>query len=206
MKMTGRVWVGVLLIVIGFLFVMDEYSSFHISKVMFSLWPVLLVAGGVALIMRGRRRQDELARQTAPLADIGLGQRVEETATPGVRLWNIFGDIRSRVTSHVFTGGSISTVLGRAVIDLTAASLAPGEHTLKMDSVIGSLHVRIPKGMAYAITADGVVGSIRAEEGSRNGFFPSIHCAVAGYREATHRIHLDLSTVIGEVRVSVIGE
>jgi predicted membrane protein len=206
MRLNSRTWLGLGLIVIGFLFILDEQSSLRISEVLVSLWPLLLVGAGVYMLLRSRRTEDETAMETSPLADIGFGRRIEETTAPTIRLGNVFGEVRSRVGSRVFAGGSVSTIFGMAVVDLTAASLAPGEHTLKMDSVLGSVVVRLPRGMMCSVMADGVIGTVRAGGKHRNGFFPSVHSTPDGYREAPHRIHLDLSTVLGEVRVDVEGE
>jgi predicted membrane protein len=60
--------------------------------------------------------------------------------------------------------------------------------------------------MAFAVTADGVAGTVRMGTTVRNGFFPSVHLVTDGYREAAERIQLDLSTVFGEVRVITEGE
>lgn len=206
MRLTGRVWWGVVLIVLGILFIVDEHSKFHISAVLLSLWPVALVGAGVYLILHARRPVDESTLVTAPLADIGIGRRVVDTASPSLRVGNIFGDVRSRVEARNFTGGSLSTVMGIVSADLTRAALAPGEHSLKMDSVMGSVIVRLPRGMMYSVTADGVAGTVRAGAKVRNGFFPSVHHVVDGYRDAACRIHLDLSTVFGEVRVETDAE
>lgn len=206
MRLTGRVWWGVVLIVLGILFILDEHSKVRISEVLLSLWPLLLVGAGLYLIVHARRPVDESALVTAPLADIGIGRRVVETTSASVRVGNIFGDVRSRVEAHDFTGGSLSTLMGIVTADLTKAALAPGEHALKIDSVMGSVVVRLPRGMAYAVTADGVVGTVRAGRTVRNGFFPSVHLVSDGYREAAGRIHLDISTVFGEVRVEMEAE
>lgn len=206
MRFSSRVWLGIVLIVIGVLFILDDHSAFHISEVLVSLWPLALVVAGVSMLLRSRRREDEASLQTSPLADIGLGRRIEETTAPSLRLGNVFGEVRSKITSRLFAGGTVSTIFGQAIVDLTAASLAPGEHTLKMDSVLGSVIVRIPRDMACSVMADGVLGTVRAGGKHRNGFFPSIHVMPDGYREAPHRLHLDLSTVLGEVRVDVEGE
>ncbi|MBK7256863.1 MAG: hypothetical protein IPI01_03405 [Ignavibacteriae bacterium] len=206
MRLTGRVWWGVLLIVLGILFILDEHSKFHISAVLLSLWPVAIVGAGVYLIMHARRPVDESALETAPLADIGIGRRVVETASSSIRVANVFGEVRSRVEARNFTGGSLSTVMGIATADLTRAALAPGEHSLKVDTVMGSVIVRLPRGMAYTVTADGVMGTVRAGTAVRNGFFPSVHYVSEGYRDAASRIHLDLSTVFGEVRVETDAE
>ena len=204
--MTGRMWWGVLLIVLGILFILDDHSKLHISEVLLSLWPVLIIGVGVYLILHARRPVDESALITAPLADIGIGRRVVETTASSVRVGNIFGEVRSRVEARNFTGGSLSTLMGIVTVDLTQAMLATGEHTLKVDSVMGSVVVRLPRGMAHTVTADGVIGTVRAGQVVRNGFFPSVHLATEGYHEAPGRLHLDLSTVFGEVRVEREGE
>lgn len=201
MRVTGRMWWGVLLIVLGILFILDDHSKLHISEVLLSLWPVVIIGVGVFLILHARRPVDESTLITAPLADIGFGRRMVETAASSVRVGNIFGEVRSRVEARNFTGGSLSTVMGSVTVDLTKAALATGEHVLKVDSVMGSVIVRMPRGMAYAVTADGVAGTVRVVDVVRNGFFPSVHRVSDGYREAPERLNLDLSTVFGEVRV-----
>jgi predicted membrane protein len=206
MRMTGRVWWGIMLIILGVLFILDEHSTFHISDVIVSLWPLVIVGVGVRLLFRSRERREETEMVNAPLADIGIGQRVEEVTDAQMRLTNLFGNVRSQVESRVFRGGSLSTVLGNATVDLTRADLAVGEHSLKVDTVAGSVLVRVPRGMAYSVTADGVVGTVKAGTAVRNGFFPSVNFASDGYRDAPQRIHMDLSTVFGEVRVAADGE
>jgi predicted membrane protein len=206
MRMTGRVWWGILLIVMGVLFILDEHSTFHISEVILSLWPLLIVGAGVRLLFRSRGRREETEMLNAPLADIGLGQRVEEVREAQMHMTNLFGNLRSQVESHVFRGGSLSTVFGNATVDLTHAELAEGEHSLKVDTVAGSVLVRVPRGMAFSVTADGVAGTVKAGTAVRNGFFPSVQFASDGYRDAPQRIHLALSTVFGEVRVATDGE
>jgi predicted membrane protein len=206
MRMTGRVWWGVLLIVLGILFILDEHTKIHVSELLVSLWPLALVGVGTYLLVRARRPVDESAMVTAPLADVGIGRRVVETTSSSIRVANIFGDVRSRVHARDFTGGTLSTVMGIVTADLTRAALAPGEQSLKVDSVMGSVIVRLPRGMAYSVTADGVVGTVRMAAAIRNGVFPSVHHVSEGYREAACRIHLDLSTVFGEVRVEMDAE
>ena len=206
MRMTGRIWWGILLIVLGVLFILDEHSTFHISDVIFSLWPLVIVGLGVRLLYRSRVRTEDSEMITAPLADIGLGQRVEEVTETQMHMTNLFGNVRSQVASRVFRGGSLSTVFGNATVDLTHAGLAAGEHSLKVDTVAGAVFVRIPRGMAYSVRADGVVGTVKVGTVARNGFFPSMQYASDGYREASQRIHLDLSTVFGEVRVATDAE
>jgi predicted membrane protein len=204
--MTGRVWWGIILIVLGVLFILDEHSTFHISEVIMSLWPLLIIGAGVRLLYRSRHKGEDTDMLNAPLADIGIGQRVEEVTGEQMRLTNLFGNVRTDVESSVFSGGSLSTVFGNATVDLTRAGLAVGEHLLKVDTVAGSIRVRIPRGMEYSVTADGVMGTVKAGTAARNGFFPSVHYASAGFDKASQRIHLDLSMVFGEVHVAADGE
>jgi predicted membrane protein len=206
MRMTGRVWWGIMLILLGVLFILDEHSTFHISEVIMSLWPLLIIGAGVRLLYRSRHTREDTEMLNAPLADIGIGQRVEEVRASEVRLTNLFGNVRTDVESAVFCGGSLSTVFGNATVDLTRAGIALGEHSLKVDTVAGSIRIRIPRGMAYSVTADGVIGTVKAGAGVRNGFFPSVQYATPGYHEASQRLQLDLSMVFGEVHVGADGE
>lgn len=206
MGLTSRTWWGIVLIIVGFLFIMEEQAGWQVSDMFLHLWPLLLVAVGIRLVLRQREKNADAAPADPPLADIGIGQREEEVGDTRAKTATLLGNAGARIVSRTFQGGSVSTVIGNARADLSAAALAPGEHMLKVDTITGSVLITVPPGMAVNITADAVIGSVHVFGRKRSGFFPSVSHASDGYRDTPHRLRLDLSTVFGDVHVTRNGE
>ena len=53
-----ELWGGIVLVVIGALFLLDNFEVLHLYQVM-KLWPVLLILGGVFLIRRFKEGKSE---------------------------------------------------------------------------------------------------------------------------------------------------
>lgn len=202
MRLNGRASWGVILIVIGVVFIMDSAGMLNVGELVTMFWPVILVLWGAWLIMRKKPDAREEVPGSGPLADIGIGRRSEETSDGHVNFSNLFGDIRSRIISRSFTGGKLSTVFGDVEADLSAATFAAGEQGLKLDTVFGRTRVLLPHDIAYSVTGDAVMGKVSVAGVNKGGFFPALDFATAGYREAPRRIRIDASTVFGEVVVT----
>jgi hypothetical protein len=126
-------------------------------------------------------------------ARASTGDRVEESI--------LFGNANARVVSSMFRGGKVSTIFGGADVDLVGAALAPGTHTLKVDCVFGAVSVRVPVGMAVAVSADGVLGEVTVNGVKREGLFPALEWVSPSYESGSARLQIDVSTVFGEVLV-----
>jgi predicted membrane protein len=200
MRMNGRVSWGIVLIVVGILFLLDSGGVLDVGNLVSSYWPVLLILWGAWLLLR-KDRDEQKTVVSGPLADVGIGRRVEEMSADRVNLGNVFGDVRCRALSKAFTGGSLSSVFGDVEIDLTAGDFAAGEHNVKMDTVLGDIVVALPAGVAFAVAGDSVLGKVSANTEKRNGFFPSLEYASPGFKNAPVRVRIDASTVLGEVSV-----
>lgn len=200
MRMNGRVSWGIVLIVVGILFLLDSAGALDVGNLVSTYWPALLILWGGWLLLRKDRDEQKMV-VSGPLADVGIGRRVEEMSTDYVNLGNVFGDVRCRALSKAFTGGSLSSVFGDVEIDLTAGDFAAGEHLLKIDTVLGDIVVALPAGVAFAVAGDSVLGKVTASTEKRSGFFPSLEYASPGFETAQVRVRIDASTVLGEVSV-----
>ena len=199
--MNGRLSWGVILIAAGILFLLDSAGVLNIGEFISLFWPLLLVLWGAWVLWGRTRAKQETVVVSGPLADIGIGRRVEEFSTDRVSSANVLGDVRSRIVSASFAGGTLSSVMGDVEADLTGAVLAPGEQLLKLDTVMGDVEILLPPNTAFSVTGDAVMGKVVAGTESRKGFFPSLEYATPGYKDAARRIRIDASTVMGEVSV-----
>jgi hypothetical protein len=220
MLSTSRFWWGIVLIVLGVLFLLDTAYVLDVRELIRTYWPLILVFIGIRLLVRYR-----MGTGTGGTATGGASWNAAGGAGAGgagAANWNaggstgsdarqstgdtvnesiLFGNANVRVVSSTFRGGKISTVFGGAEIDLIGATMAPGTHTLKIDCVFGGVAVRIPPAIAVTVSADGVLGEVVVNGEKRDGFFPALEWTSPSYASGSARLQIDTSTIFGQVSV-----
>jgi predicted membrane protein len=200
MNTSARRWFGLLLILAGAFFLLDTMNVIDVRTAFHQFWPLLLVLWGFWVIMRPRGD----ARHAPTSGTAGsqvFGDLDTGSAADILEHSNVFGDVRIKVTSQNFRGGTISTVFGDAVIDCSGAALADGEQVLAVSGVFGDCTFRLPKGTHYSLSANTLFGSIRAPFESREGISAALTFESKEYAAAGKRLRLRLSQVFGDVRV-----
>jgi lia operon protein LiaF len=199
--MTGnrRVWWGVILIVIGLLFLLANTDLWDVRDIVDQFWPLLLIILGVALLLRrghwaSHTRTAPAWKSAEPSATTGAEERVHSS--------NVFGDVELRVTSQNFRGGNVSTVFGSVRVDCSSAALAEGESELSMSGVFGEVNLILPKDAAFAVRATTLFGSVSLDGERREGFAPTLVKESPDYVSAPRRLKLRVSQVFGEAEIS----
>jgi predicted membrane protein len=137
---------GIILILIGGIFIIPKFGVLPFS-VHSLFWPAILIAIGLIILFKGfGRRQFQHRPEDRKLED---GYIHEET---------IFGGTKQRVTHQQFRGGKISCIFGGAEVDLSLASLAPGEHTLEISAIFGGATVIVPSDWKIIIKNSSFLG------------------------------------------------
>jgi predicted membrane protein len=194
-----RFLLGIVLIVLGAIFLLDSSGAIELRPFMRTWWPALLVLWGVFLIMRRASASATGGAQEAgqPAMD------TQEPHSPAERIEqsNVFGNVEVSLASQNFSGGTVSTVFGDCRIDLTKAQLAEGEHTLAVSGVFGKILLTLPPGMAYALSANSFMGSVRAQGREQSGFAPAVVLESPGFSGGGKRLRLRLSQVFGEIEL-----
>ncbi len=194
---SNRLWLGIVLIVLGVLFLLDNAGVLGLGDIIHTYWPVVLILWGIS-IMRGRRRDAIGFNETSHEV---FGDRERATRTDQVHHSVVFGDISVQVESQSFKGGSVSAVFGNARIDLSRSALSEGESLLKISSVFGNAFVQLPQGTAFALTANTVFGDIQCDEEQRRGFSQSLQYVSPSYLTTTKKIHIQASQVFGNITI-----
>jgi lia operon protein LiaF len=182
-----------MLILLGFLFLLENAGVWDFGALFHDYWPALLVLWGVwLLVRRGSERKER------PVAGPGTGadtpDQLNETRT--------FGDIVLRTGSKNFRGGRVSGVFGNIRVDASEATLVEGEQTLAIDGVFGDVRVILPKNVSTSVTATTVLGDVRVYDTRHRGFAPTIALESPGYPDAPRRLRVRVSQVFGTVEVS----
>ena len=124
-------------------------------------WPAVLIVLGLSVMLRGsgphRHKHWRFVhrhRHGGPPAE-----RDEHSARIDAEA--IMSGLVLRNDSQEFQGGEISTVMGSVELDLRQASMPPGEARLRVEVVMGSVEIRVPRDWSVAVRGTPVLGGIQ---------------------------------------------
>lgn len=128
---------GTILIVIGAFFMVPELITVphEIRKI---YWPLILVAIGVALLLRHR---DSLRNPKVgePVLDVPIDNSADSFDD-----FVIFGGREIFINSQAFKGGKATSIFGGMEFDMRKASMVPGGAVIDCVSVFGGCGFKIP--------------------------------------------------------------
>ncbi|MFQ3596947.1 MAG: DUF5668 domain-containing protein [Chloroherpetonaceae bacterium] len=187
--LSGRLWVGVLFIVVGVLVFLDQLHLIKFWQLFSTWWPLLLLglgltkliarsgSPGVAIlllslgaILQLQRLQIldiDLISLILPLALIFGGaaillskvRQIGTDSTNRLNYYAVLGGSTQRISSSNFQGGSVTAVLGGVEIDLRDAVLL-STATLEVTAVLGGVEVRVPAHWQVEVSGTPVMGGI----------------------------------------------
>ena len=189
MYMRNLFW-GIVLITFGILFLLDNLGYADFNEMIHNFWPLILIVWGLSILLKHKGHRHE-----------STGNIPQQITSELLHQSNVFGDIVSTISSRNFKGGSISTVFGDCDVDLSEAGFADGEHELRIHSVFGDSHIRLPKDAAVAINATATFGDLTVQGEHKGGFSSGLHSTSPSYSSASNRLKLNISKVFGDVRV-----
>jgi len=127
------------------------------------------------------------------------------------------GDVRSisigkKTTVSIFQNSSLSNVVdldghtamsifGTTRIDLTAASLSPGELRLTLISIFGVIEVLVPDDIAVRVTGVSIFGGVNVRGRELSGGMGANQYETPGYAGAPCRLHIDATSIFGGIKV-----
>jgi len=200
MNRSSGVWLGMILIAIGMLFLLDNMGVVDFGELVHTYWPVVFIIWGLQKLMRRSSAPD------TPESSSGRVDGATATVYPSseenyLSSSAVFGDYLVAVQSKSFAGGFVSTTFGNMDIDLLNAQLAEGEHSLKLDGVFGNTTLHMPKNMPFVVFANTTFGNIRVNDQRKEGISSSLDYASPDFHLAKRRLRISASRVFGSVTV-----
>lgn len=186
-----NVFWGIILIIFGVLFLLDNMDVIDFGDAIKMYWPLLLVLWGISILVK--KKDSELSAV--------FGDTVEKVTSELFHESSVFGDLRLEVASENFKGGSISTVFGDCHVDLTKATIAEGEHWLRFSGVFGDVTISLPKDVAVSVSINTLFGDVNVFEERKGGFSPDIRYESQGYGTAPKKLRISASQVFGDITV-----
>ncbi|OEK05703.1 LiaI-LiaF-like domain-containing protein [Roseivirga misakiensis] len=136
---------GIILFVIGFYFVLDDW--FYIDFSFWDFWPVSLVLIGIYILNRKAVTTDDLKSNHQDEKDF-----IQDTA--------IFSGGDKVIGTRNFKGGSLTAVFGGSNIDLTTSELSKDSAKLDLFYMFGGSKIRVPKDWNVEVKTTSIFGAL----------------------------------------------
>lgn len=166
----GRMF-GFLVATLGTLLLLKSFGKIAFS--IWGLWPLALILMGLSIIwgaLTGRSRFDRCrpgARGRMRFNGVDAPTQIDPDSNLEVNC--VFGGNKRVVTSQDFRGGTISTMMGGAEIDLRQAAIAGPEAVIQVSVVFGGVELRVPEDWRIDVRTNATLGSVEDKTSSRAG-------------------------------------
>jgi predicted membrane protein len=150
---------GYLLLGVGGYFMINKFYFIGINFWQV-IWPLVLIAIGVSIILKHNRSRRQLfgterfTPDGEPIVD-GIGQDsdyIDEVS--------IFSGSEKTITSKNFRGGKITSIFGGSEINLTQAQLSPATNNLEITAIFGGSTLIVPPDWQIKVNVTAIFGGI----------------------------------------------
>lgn len=176
--MRGHMFAGVVLVILGLIFLLNNLDI----RIFRYVWPSALVVVGIYFIFRAIRKQ-----------------------SGGSWSWDsdssLIGDDLHTNFSGEIDGTNISHFIGDTELNLSGGTLKPGINKMSISSFIGDIRLNVPKEWAVEVAGSSFIGCHLLIERKQDGIFTSSRFKTAEYDGAEKKLSLSCSTFIGDIKV-----
>ena len=186
---------GILLVMLGTLLLLDNLEVADFGEMITTYWPLFLIALGASILFRRR----SAVQQPSPQPEVAAP--LPSSTDDLIHQSNVFGDIVLTSSSQNFKGGSISTVFGNSILNLSKAIFAAGDHELRVHGVFGNSVIIIPKDSAVSVVASSTFGEMVILGQRKGGISSDMQVATPQFSSSPNRLSIHITKVFGDVRV-----
>jgi hypothetical protein len=178
MRVTTNLAFGICLILLGTALMLDRLQLLDAAQIL-RYWPVALVLVGAALVIQSFQRVDAnsavrpepsygghifvwviVAVVMSQAFSRGTTSRTDSTET--VDVIAVMSRHQRVSNGPVFRGGEITSVMGRAELDLRKTTVAPGEEAvIEIFTLMGGATIRVPESWTVDVRAAPIMGGVK---------------------------------------------
>jgi predicted membrane protein len=197
-KNSGKVW-GLILILIGVLFLFQNFDMLDIGDIISTFWPLVLVAIGLKILYdrKSANENDSVVEAKVVMDDVEA-----DISSDKISKSNVFGDMNININSNHFSGGSVSNVFGDIRIDLSKAQVIDNNCKLYVNGIFGSVYIKLPEGVQAKIKANSIAGEMSLKDETHDGLFGNLTSEDPGYDSTAKRIFISSSIIFGSITVN----
>ena len=185
---------GGLIIIIGAVLLLSNmhFLDYSMRRFLRDLWPLIIIAVGVALIFRHVGRSSKTSddsRQIPPGSP--FAGNVSKT----------FGDIRADMKDRDIDGFTTTTTFGDTTINLAGGKLKGGLNRIRATCTFGDITIIVPGNMEAEAYGTTTFGDIHIFGKTESGVSNTLQEKTAGYDAAVSKVHISAGTTFGDVKV-----
>jgi predicted membrane protein len=150
-----RILPSLIFIGIGLYFLLPDIVGIYISH-LWMLWPLILIAVGISLVLRGR-----------PSHDHRFHGGSKESLLDYVDIISIFSGNEKIISSQEFKGGKITNIFGGTEINLLNARMAPGHNYIDVVTLFGGSTIIVPSNWNVKVDMVSVFGGFADKREAR---------------------------------------
>jgi len=173
----GQYHIGIVLIIIGLLFLIGRMLDVNVWSV---IWPLGLIGLGAWLLLR----QKHVGSETS------VSQR-------------FLGDIHREGAWHV-TDEEIRIFIGDVDLDMAQADISTGETNIRIFGFIGDVDILVPKSVGVSISSTGFITDAKVLGQKEEKFLTPLRITSNGYEKAKTKIRLETTFFIGDLTVKQV--
>ncbi len=156
-RSTGSYIVGGALVLFGLTLTLKYLGLIYISWK--SLWPLLLIALGLSVVLRslrGQRRTRRAAQGGLAGASVSLDKKAADDDSE-VEVAAILGAYVRRISAPNFRGGEVTAILGGCELDLRHASIH-SDAVLNVFVMCGGISIKVPPDWSVVLQGTPILG------------------------------------------------
>jgi len=150
-----RILPSLIFIGIGLYFLLPDMVGIYISH-LWMLWPLILIAIGISLVLRGRTYHDHHFRSGS-----------KESLIDYIDIISIFSGNEKIISSQEFKGGKITNIFGGTEINLLNARMAPGHNFIDVVTIFGGSTIIVPSNWNVKVDMVSVFGGFADKREAR---------------------------------------
>lgn len=175
MRNQPQVWFGVLIILLGVVFLLGTLFNFNVWTY---CWPIGLIALGVLFLVRPRT----------------IGPNADSTAV-------VLGDIR-RDEAWKVRDEEFWAIIGGFKFDLSRADIPIGETHLRVVGFVGDIDIRLPQEVGIHIISNAFVSDVKLFGHKQDSVFMPIDISSDNYAAAERKIKLDTACFVADIDIN----
>jgi predicted membrane protein len=192
----NRIIWGVILIAVGFLFLLDqmEVFDFSIGEFISDFWPLFLIIAGLIIIIRsGKSKRRDF--------DIDINFDAQSISPDKKKYSKTFGDQSFNAKGMDIDGLSISSTFGDINLNLAEGRLKQGVNKVSLSGVFGDITVVVPGSMEVLAGASNTFGDLDILGQKIDGISNSLRKQTDGYDMASMKVHISSGTTFGDIKI-----
>lgn len=193
-----------LLILFGFIFLLDNFGYLEFGKVMARYWPVILILIGLRILWGQRAsvdrevqlfgvQEEEAGRITSEGKENSNGSQSTEKIVE-----NVFGDVRLKFHKKTIERFKASNVFGDFDLDFSQASLQD-QSVIQVTGVFGDINICLPIDIHLEVKADFIGGSSRILDEYQSGLLKKVSFTTPHSGKKNPTVFVRASIIFGDI-------